>query len=505
MKKCASCSKDLPEAALHCVFCGAKQAPVPAAAPSPHAKTAFGYSANEVMQQLGNQAPQAQPQYEQPRAQRPSQAPGYGQPQPGLDVDAATVLVPQGGGGSGGNYMAQPGYSAPQNQGYGGAPQNPGYGAPQNPPYAAPQSPPYGVPQNPPYAAPQNPPYGAPQGAPPYGGAPQPGYSAPQPGYSAPQSGYGAPQPGYGAPQPGYGAPAPMGTGPMGGGMGIHSPPQPTPPGLPNAYLGSSRGAQAGYPIEPWKDSLKFMMLVWGAVALATFATPAHVDPMGFMWDVIIHAPGKLKVIPLIWAVAGVLSIACALIPMESLPRGVVAAVLGLAGMLSPIFLLGAMPPWQVLVPMIGMLALIPGLFLRHEYTESIVPRVMVTVGVVFVLVPYLIPESGHIPLVDLFKGVIDAPGEAKVMYLLEVLKIVLVCMTLLAWMPGPATGLGKIFAWALILYPVVVFVVTLLIGGHIGDIAGKSPAKLVAWAPGVVYSVLLGYGLATVVGKQLE
>ncbi len=499
MKKCASCSKDLPEAALHCVFCGAKQAPVPAAAPSPHAKTAFGYSANEVMQQLGNQAPQAQPQYEQPRAQRPSQVPGYGPPN--LDVDAATVLVPQSGGSGG---TAQPGYGAPQNQGY-GAPQDQGYGAPQNPGYGAPQNPGYGAPQNQGYGAPApySPPAAAPYGAPQnqgYGGAPQ------NPGYGAPQNqGYGAPQPGYGSPSPGYGAPAPMGTGPMGGGMGIHSPPQPTPPGLPNAYLGSSRGAQAGRPIEPWKDSLKFMMLVWGAVALATFATPAHVDPMGFMWDVIIHAPGKMKVIPLIWAVAGVLSIACALIPLESLPRGLVAAVLGLAGLLSPIFVLGAMPPWQVLVPMIGMLSLIPGLFLRHEYTESIVPRVMVTVGVVCVLVPYLIPESGHIPLVDLFKGVIEAPGEAKVMYLLEVLKIVLVCMTLLAWMPGPATGAGKIFAWALILYPVAVFVVTLLIGGHIGDIAGKSPAKLVAWAPGVVYSVLLGYGLATVVGKQLE
>ena len=51
MKKCASCSKDLPEAALHCVFCGAKQAAVPAVQPG-LVKTAFGYSANEVMQQL---------------------------------------------------------------------------------------------------------------------------------------------------------------------------------------------------------------------------------------------------------------------------------------------------------------------------------------------------------------------------------------------------------------------------------------------------------------------
>ena len=50
VKKCASCTKDLPEAALHCVFCGAKQPPAPAVQPG-LAKTAFGYS-NEMMEQL---------------------------------------------------------------------------------------------------------------------------------------------------------------------------------------------------------------------------------------------------------------------------------------------------------------------------------------------------------------------------------------------------------------------------------------------------------------------
>jgi hypothetical protein len=475
----------LPEAALHCVFCGAKQAPAPAAAPSPHAKTAFGYSANEVMQQLGNQAPQA-PQYD--RAQRPSQAPGYTPPQQsglGDAANQATVLAPAPAGGAAGNFNAYGAtdYQASPPPGYGpGSPQ-----VPYNPPAPAP----YG-------GAPQNQGYGSPAPSP-YGGAPQnQGYESP-----APSPGYGQ-APGYGQSPGGYGGQAPMGTGPMGG-MGIHSPPQPTPGPLPQAYLGSQRGAHAGRPIEPWKDSLKFMMLVWGAVALATFATPAHVDPMGFLWDVILDAPGKLKVVPLIWAATGLLAIACALVPLDSLPRGIVASVLGLAGILSPIFVIGAMPDWHVFVPMLGTLVLIPGLFLRHEYTESIVPRIMVTVGVVCSLLPYLVPEAGHIPLVDLFKGVIEAPGEAKVVYLLEVLKIVIICMTLLAWMPGPATGAGKIFAWVLILYPVVIFVVTLLLAGHIGDIAGKSPIKLVAWAPGVVYSVLVGYGLATVIGKQLE
>ena len=63
MKKCVSCVKDLPDAALHCVFCGAKQpAGGPAAAaptggpaaPAPgggglQAKTVMGWQAADVL------------------------------------------------------------------------------------------------------------------------------------------------------------------------------------------------------------------------------------------------------------------------------------------------------------------------------------------------------------------------------------------------------------------------------------------------------------------------
>ncbi|HET9624687.1 MAG TPA: hypothetical protein VFP84_25140, partial [Kofleriaceae bacterium] len=45
MKKCASCTKDLPDAALHCVFCGAKQPPAPAVQAG-LARTAFEYGTN---------------------------------------------------------------------------------------------------------------------------------------------------------------------------------------------------------------------------------------------------------------------------------------------------------------------------------------------------------------------------------------------------------------------------------------------------------------------------
>ena len=53
VKKCTSCAKDLPDAAMHCVFCGAKQ---PAAAPPPagaaNAKTVMGWQAGDVMKDM---------------------------------------------------------------------------------------------------------------------------------------------------------------------------------------------------------------------------------------------------------------------------------------------------------------------------------------------------------------------------------------------------------------------------------------------------------------------
>src|SRR6185436_7345791 len=98
----------------------------------------------------------------------------------------------------------------------------------------------------------------------------------------------------------------------------------------------------------------------------------------------------------------------------------------------------------------------------------------LVTIGVVCLLVPYLLPEHGQIPLVMIFKGLIEAPGELKIVFILELAQIVLVVMCLLAWMPGPATAGAKVFAWAVILYPLLVFVVGLVMKGHLGDVVSK-------------------------------
>jgi hypothetical protein len=432
VKKCASCSKDLPEAALHCVFCGAKQPLAPAVQPG-LAKTAFGYSANEVMDQLGR--PVAPPAYQPP----PSTAP-YGQPQ-------------------------RPGPSQP-----------PPYQ--QQPGYAPPQAPTVMLPNNQQHRP-------GPSQPPPYG---QP-YAQPAP-YQQPY-----PQPGY---QP------PSGAGPMSGGMGINAPhahtPLPIAPLQPNPpYL--SPGPHAN-PTDPFYSSLRFQMIIWGAVLLAAFVTPIATDPMAFHWNAIANAPGKEKVEPLLIAAVGLLGIVLAAVPIQSLPRGLFAAVLGLAGMFVPVFLKG-MPEWRELVSVIGVLCLVPGLLLRHEYTDSMIARILVTLGVVCSLVPLLVPAGGGIPLVNLFKELINAPGKEKVGPILELCRIIVVVMALLAWMPGPATGGAKIFAWIILAWTALTLYVLLLMIGHIGDLVKESPFRtLMGWAPETSYSVFIGYGLATVLGK---
>ncbi len=87
MKKCVSCVKDLPDTALHCVFCGAKQ---PAAAGAPAAqppaaqppaaggaanKTVMGYSAAELLKNLpATTKPAAEPPTATPIVRPPTAA-----------------------------------------------------------------------------------------------------------------------------------------------------------------------------------------------------------------------------------------------------------------------------------------------------------------------------------------------------------------------------------------------------------------------------------------------
>jgi hypothetical protein len=289
----------------------------------------------------------------------------------------------------------------------------------------------------------------------------------------------------------------------------------PIPASQPPPYLASHTASRLGRPIEPWKDSLRLMMFLWGAALLAVFAMPLTSSPLAFNWNLILSGEGTARLPPLMFAAVGLLSAIVAGIPMQPAARGLIAAVLGLAGIVVPIAVVGA-PPWQIWSSMIGTLVLVPGLFVRSAYRSSLVPRILVTLGAIGILLPFVLPQGGAIPLVALFNALIDAPGSAKVGPALAFGEITIVVMSLLAWLPAPVTGAAKLWAWLLILWGLISHVALLISAGNLGHaITGAPNAALVSWiaggpspsgiALGAAYLVFVGYGLASVVGKQLE
>jgi hypothetical protein len=252
-------------------------------------------------------------------------------------------------------------------------------------------------------------------------------------------------------------------------------------------------------------------MVLWGLALLAAFATPLRTSPdLVFNWKLILDGEGTARLPLLMLAAVGLLSVIIAAIPMQPAPRGLIAALLGLAGIAVPIALVGV-PPWQLLLSLIGMLLLVPSLLVRNEYRGAVTPRILVSLGALGILLPYLVPQDGAIPLVNLFKTLIDVPGSAKVAPTLQLGLITVVVMSLLAWLPAPVTGAAKVWAWILILWSLIAHVAALLVGGNLGGVITSTPnAAIVPWIAGgatlgSAYLALVGYGLASVLGKQLE
>jgi hypothetical protein len=480
VKKCASCTKDLPDAALHCVFCGARQPPAPAVQQG-MAKTAFGYSANDAIDQMRLQnAQQGRPL--PPTAQAPAYNPQQ-QPRP-------APMAP-----------SRPAPMAPPM-------------APPRPPMAQPQPYPPGPTAGPPGGfVPASPANAATMFAPAASPSPQaqlPTMQPPPPSYNRPNA------PAAMLPTLVPSPPPPL----------MQQPPprpqpqlQPQPPIMqipaaqPPPYLASNTASRTIRPVEPWRNSLRLMMFLWGVALLAAFAAPLRTSPdLAFNWNLILDGEGTARLPPLMLAAVGFLSVIVAAIPMPPAARGAIAAILGLAGIAVPIALTG-MPEWQALISMIGMLLLVPGLLVRNEYRDAITARLLVTLGAIGILVPYLLPQGGAIPLVHVFKQLIELPGTGKVAPALEVGRITVVVMSLLAWLSPSVTGGAKLWAWLLILWALFVHVAVLLLAGHVVDaVTGAPNATIVSWvaggspvAIGSAYLVLVGYGLASVVGKQLE
>jgi hypothetical protein len=283
------------------------------------------------------------------------------------------------------------------------------------------------------------------------------------------------------------------------------------PAAQPPPYLASQTASRLIRPIEPWRDGLRAWMFLGGLGLIAAFATPLATSPARFNWTAILDGQGIARLPPLVLAAVGLLSIVFAIVPMPVAPRGLIATLLGAAGIGVPIAIAGV-PPWLLLVALVGTLLLVPGLLARGEYRDALIPRLVVTLGAGGVLLPFLLPQSDAIPLVAVFKQLIDLPGAQKVDPALTLGLITIVVMSLLAWLPAPVTGAAKVWAWLLILWALIAHVVHLVLAGGLGGAITSAPnATLLGWvaggtgAIGSAYLVIVGYGLASVIGKQLE
>jgi hypothetical protein len=211
--------------------------------------------------------------------------------------------------------------------------------------------------------------------------------------------------------------------------------------------------------------------------------------------------PASAKVLPVLFATTGILSVLLGGLRMTMLPRGFAAAGIGLAPLMysvvSPSF------EWQGLLEIIGTVTLVPGLLVRSQYTGARIARIMVTVGAVCVILPQIIPDHGQVPLVSAFKAL---GSNQTVEALFMLFPVVLALVSLIAWTPPPGRAAGHILAWIWITYGLAAALVLLLAGGHVGETLKSSLSEVLYIPLGhMAWVALVGYGAASVVGKQLE
>lgn len=546
MKKCVQCTKDLPDAALHCVFCGSKQ---PAQAPPQElARTVMGYSANQVRDQLAAQGaaaatprphspsasppmtapaplPQPAPQpIAQPVAQPPvpfNQSPSYRPPPapvapqpapaaayphsapafpPPVSANAATMFVPSAGRPDGAGPLSNPSHPGAgpnlannSGGGYGGNNSGGGYSSNNSGGGYGNNSSPnnHGVPALASSARTMAAPAPALHG----GGYFNPG----NPGNSGSPSDAGNPMaaPSY-VPPPAsspYQPPA------------FVSPPSYQPQPVPHSppYLASQ---STDRPVDPYRDGLRLVLFAFGILLLGAFCTPMTSSPLSFHWSSLTaELPIEAKIPSLLLAVVGALSIIIASPPLATASRGLLAVVIALLGIATPIVLAkGFGDGWRPIVFFAAPFLLIPGLLLRQEFRESFLPRLLVTLGVLATLALMLVPIGDTLPLVGTVKQVVDAAGTAKVAPLLQLVYLVIVVLTLLVWLPAPASAGAKLFAWLLIFWTAIDHFQGLILAENLGEAIKASPfAAVMVWAPPVAYVAIFSYGLAALLGKQLE
>ena len=147
-----------------------------------------------------------------------------------------------------------------------------------------------------------------------------------------------------------------------------------------------------------------------------------------------------------------------------------------------------ALDPFDMSIPLI-----VPG-------TE---PEAKGLLGVVVVAVSgkaTVLPTAGAEPIAlevgqMLRPGARVQTGLGKVEPALTLALIIIVVMSLLAWLPAPVSGGAKVWAWLVILWALIAHVTHLVVAGNLGDVIKASPnAALVPWIIGGGFSIGSAY-----------
>ena len=259
-------------------------------------------------------------------------------------------------------------------------------------------------------------------------------------------------------------------------------------------------------------------MLVFGVLLLACFIAPWAVGGTKtiFSWSVfsIEGIPFAAKLTPIFLALTGVAAIAGGALGLSSTTRAFAATGIGLAPLVFQV-LVHKPFVWQMIVGVIGSIALVSGLILRSRHPYSQVGRIVATVGALAIIALYLIPSGGVMPIKDLIDGLSAASGKAKLLPIIGMsgngmaIGLIPFFMALAAfavWAPAPSSAGAHILAWALLFWGLVAAVVALLLGGDVVAHlkAGLSTTFYLPLA-GAAWMALACFGIAGVVSDQMD
>ena len=297
-----------------------------------------------------------------------------------------------------------------------------------------------------------------------------------------------------------------------------HAPPSTTGQLRPTSrppFLASNTTLRQMTPFEPWAERLAALMVILGAILMVTFVVPWEVPPAGdtsFAWDVIRRSPqvgGKL--LPVFVVSLGLMLLLLGVLPVTTMARALAttAATAVVAALATSVLAhRQGIETWRLFAVLGGLLLLPPALLSRSRYPAALLPRLLATGAAVLVLLAYLIPWQGQVPVAALLSPP-DELGDEIIARTMLVAPFFLALLAALVWTPQTVTRGASTHAWGALFWFPAAFVLLATAGAATGGDWNRilrTPGSTLI--PALVWfslAVLFAYGGAQLLGKLLE